>query len=219
MGYIERLLGANEQIIRRTHRHPIVLVRQFVVNGGLFLLLTGLAAVVSVRGARLGELKNLVAALLAATALWFLALLLVALLRWLNEVYVLTDRRIVQVEGVFNKVTIDSSLDKINDVVLSQSALGRLLGYGDLEILTASEHGVNRLTTLAQALAFKTDMLNAKEGLRTSGRPEEAHVPPPAGAMVPDLSDALKELHEMRQQGLISDEEYQAKRSEILRRM
>ena len=32
---------------------------------------------------------------------------------------------------------------KVNDVKMEQSFLGRLLGYGDIEILTASELGVN----------------------------------------------------------------------------
>ncbi len=219
MGYVEGLLGTNEQIIRKSHRHWIVVTRPALVYGGLTILLLALAVAFVVRGERLGELKNLPAALLVALAAWFFALLMLAILRWRNEVYVLTNRRIIQVEGIINKLTVDSSLDKINDVVLAQSALGRLLGYGDLEILTASEHGVNRLTTLSRALAFKADMLNAKEGLRTAGHAENMPASLAAATTVPDLSEALRELNEMRQQGLISDEEFQAKRSEVLRRM
>ena len=39
----------------------------------------------------------------------------------------------------------DSSLEKINDAVLEQSFFGRMLGYGDLDVLTASEIGVDAM--------------------------------------------------------------------------
>lgn len=215
MGYVEGLLGTNEHILRQTRRHWIVLAPKVIVHGGLALLLFVLAGLLYARGEPLGRLKNVPMALLAAIAVWFLALLLVAVLRWRSELYILTNRRIVQVEGVINKLTIDSSLDKINDVVLAQSALGRLLGYGDLEILTASEFGVNKLTMLAGAMAFKTAMLNAKEALRSGGEGQPTAPPAP----VLDLTARLTELNELRQQGLITDEEYQAKRAEILSRV
>ena len=42
---------------------------------------------------------------------------------------------------MLNKTSLDSSLEKINDAVLTQSIFGRMFGFGDLEILTASEIG------------------------------------------------------------------------------
>ena len=44
----------------------------------------------------------------------------------------MTNRRVIQVEGVVNKHATDSSLEKINDAVLSQSIFGRMFGFGDL---------------------------------------------------------------------------------------
>ena len=72
------------------------------------------------------------------------------MLRWLNEEYVVTTRRVLQLEGVINKRLVDSSLEKINDAVLTQSLFGRIFGFGDLDILTASETGISRLRMLAQ---------------------------------------------------------------------
>ena len=45
-------------------------------------------------------------------------------LRYINQEYVLTNRRVIQVEGVLNRNSTDSSLEKINDAVLSQSSSG-----------------------------------------------------------------------------------------------
>ncbi len=62
-------------------------------------------------------------------------------LRYINQEYVLTNRRVIQVEGVLNRNATDSSLEKINDAVLSQSVFGRMFDFGDLTVLTAAESG------------------------------------------------------------------------------
>ena len=82
----------------------------------------------------------------------------------------MTNRRVVQVEGVLNKRAADSSLEKINDAVLDQNVVGRMLGYGDLEVLTASESAIDRFHMLARAADFKREMLNQKHALEMRGR-------------------------------------------------
>ena len=84
---------------------------------------------------------------------------------WTSRQYVVTDWRVIQISGVFNKDVSDSSLEKVNDVKLDQSFLGRLFDYGDLEILTASELGANQFTHVGQPVRLKTAMMNAKEEL------------------------------------------------------
>jgi hypothetical protein len=64
-----------------------------------------------------------------------------------------------------NKRVVDSSLEKINDAVLTQSIFGRMFGFGDLDVLTASEAGISRLRMLRQADDFKRAMLDAKHEL------------------------------------------------------
>jgi len=48
-------------------------------------------------------------------------------------------------------------------VLLKQSLIGRLLNYGDIEILTASDVGINKFAKLRRPVDFKTSMLDAKE--------------------------------------------------------
>ena len=83
-------------------------------------------------------------------------------LRYLNQEYVLTNRRVIQVEGVLNRNSTDSSLEKINDAVLSQSIFGRMFDFGDLTVLTASESGIDKMRMIRSPIAFKKAMLDAK---------------------------------------------------------
>ena len=84
---------------------------------------------------------------------------------WLNEDYLVTNRRILRVEGVINKHATDSSLEKINDAALDQHFIGRIFGYGDLDILTANETSGDRFKMLNHVVAFKREMLNQKNEL------------------------------------------------------
>ena len=56
----------------------------------------------------------------------------------------------------------DSSLEKINDARLTQSVFGRMFGFGDLEILTAADTGVDRFRMIRNPIGFKRAMLDAK---------------------------------------------------------
>ena len=69
---------------------------------------------------------------------------------WANHKFVVTNRRILHVEGVLDKDITDSSLEKVNDAKLEQSMWGRrMLDFGNVEILTASELGVNKFHQIA----------------------------------------------------------------------
>ncbi len=208
MGYVQRLLAGHENIVFATRQHWIVLLGALIVNGLLMAAIMAAAIVLST-------------VLQFSQALFLLALILIPLIRlftrvvrWWNEQYIITNRRVIQVEGVINKHVIDSSLEKVNDVVLVQSVWGRLLGYGDVEILTASDMGMNRLDRLGSPVRFKTEMLIQKEGLGLVERTEQAlGVSPPTAADIPEL---IAELDELRKKNIISDEEFEKKKEALL---
>jgi uncharacterized membrane protein YdbT with pleckstrin-like domain len=142
---------------------------------------------------------------------------LISLLRdvliWSNRKYVVTNRRVMQLAGVFNKNVTDSSLDKVNDVKLTQSFLGRLLGYGNIEILTASELGVNMFMHIGNPIQYKAAMINAKEKL------ERAPAAAAPSRPTPTLADLLTQLDTLRQHGVLTEEEFQAKKADLLKKM
>ena len=76
------------------------------------------------------------------------------ILIWWNRQYIITSLRVIQISGVINKNLTDSSLEKVNDVKLSQSIVGRLFDYGNVEILTASEVGCQLIPPYWQSGRF-----------------------------------------------------------------
>jgi len=178
-----------------------------------------------------------------------IALLFWTILRYLNQEYVLTNRRVIQVEGVLNKKATDSSLEKINDAVLTQSIFGRIFGFGDLEVLTASEAGISKFLMLVNPVHFKRAMLDAKHeyerdlvgssyagGPPLRGEPAAGPAPPgddtvstpvPAAPPSPpalplsrdEVTRTLNSLADLRDRGAISTEEFERKKADLLGRL
>ncbi len=227
MAYIDDLLGRGERILYIGRKHTFVLVSNVLTELFLIgvLIAAGLASQAAFRGrppiggVPVGQLVLIVCGIIS------LIVLISAILdymRWDNEAYVVTDQRVIQVRGIFNKEVIDSSLDKINDVELRQSWLGRIFDFGDIEILTASEVGINAMRKIAHPLDFKRAMLDAKhEHSRGYGyldpQAVAAYVQPDAA--YDDLERTLQKLAELRDQGILSQAEFEAKKRELLNRI
>jgi hypothetical protein len=286
MGYVEKALGDNEQVLYKTHQHLIVLFERILAFLFAFLvfLALGLAVLLSGTGEggnqvrfiigliALGSLvmpiylivsawrkglrgedllKDIWKPALGGAAILIFALLMMfvpkfklagwaaivvatipavelvrIVLDWVNERYIITNRRVMEVRGTINKSMRDSALEKVNDVELKQSIVGRLLGYGTVQIITGSDIGVNQFRRISRPVRFKRVMLNAKESYRTeSPDPEEeptrAPLAPPRDVEPSkgDIPELIAELDELRQKGIISEEEFQAKKTELLARL
>lgn len=205
--YLKSLLGENEQILFVTHQHWLVLAGEIISE-----VLLSVAVVVLVSLIWAFWLLNPLVALGYLLLIFPLISLCRDVLVWSNRKFVVTNRRVIQLAGVFSKNVTDSSLEKVNDVKLTQSFLGRMFGYGDIEILTASELGVNKLSHIGRPIQYKTTMINAKEKLET----------PAAAAPVrplPNLADLLAQLDTLRQHGVLTEAEFQIKKAELLKKM
>jgi len=142
-------------------------------------------------------------------------------LDWLNERYIITNRRVIEAKGTINKHVRDSALEKVNDVELDQSIIGRILVYGTVQIITGSDIGINMFRRISNPVRFKRAMLNAKEELHVTPSDEPERIPSPA-MPTPDkeeIPDLIAELDELRQKGIISEEEFQTKKAELLARL
>jgi uncharacterized integral membrane protein len=202
--YIKDLLGENERILLATRQHWFVLFSNILLEILLIVLLV--AGVVAL------SLVYPVATVGYVLVLVPLAGMIRDILIWSNRQYIVTNRRVIQVSGVLSKNVVDSSLEKVNDVKMSQSFFGRLFNYGDIEILTASELGVNLFKSISDPVGFKTAMLNAKEGM---GFDEVGVHSQPAE----DIPVMIAKLDELRKKGIISEAEFQRKKSDLLAKM
>jgi membrane protein YdbS with pleckstrin-like domain len=177
MRYADTLLSDGEVVVLRARQHWLALFLDARTAVALWVLAALLMAAVVVFDVN-GQGRELLS--LAALALLVVGLVLFAyrLWHWWAQDYMVTNRRLLKVEGILNKRSADSSLEKINDAVLDQNIVGRLLNYGDLDILTAADTAIDRYRMLAGAKEFKRQMLNQKHALEMEFSYRHAPSPP-----------------------------------------
>lgn len=166
MGYVESMLLKDETIIYTGRKHYALLLGQ-IVTEIILLGLTGVAVwLVSQVLLRYqvtdGALPYVLYGVLAVAGTVLLGSAVLDYLRWYNDCVVLTNRRIMKFEGLFNRHMIESSLNKINDVALNQTFFGRMIGYGDITILTAADTGLQEMRNIADPIAFKRALAEAR---------------------------------------------------------
>lgn len=170
--YADRLLSEGEEVVLRTRQHPLATIIEarwpWLLFIGSFVLL------ILSQGMGDGQLRTIVGYVVLGGFVISLLWLVKIYWTWLSQDYIITNRRVVKVEGIINKRSADSSLEKINDAILSQSVWGRIFNFGNLEILTASDQAVDRYYMLNAPKQFKKVMLTQKHALETDyayGRP------------------------------------------------
>jgi uncharacterized membrane protein YdbT with pleckstrin-like domain len=144
--------------------------------------------------------------------IWLIAFL-VKFAEWRTTHFVLTSDRLIVRSGVLSKQGTEIPLERINDLSYHQSLFERMVGAGDLVIESAGERGQDRFPRIphpdrAQQLVY-TEMENNRQ--RISGvhiDHQEASIP-----------DQIAELARLRDQGVVTDAEFQAKKAELLSRM
>jgi hypothetical protein len=238
--YADRLLADGERVALRGRQHVLATF----IEGRVPWVLLILALVLLVLDLQLepGGVRDVFGLLGLVLLLVGLGWLAYVYMEWYSQDYLVTNRRVIKVEGILGKRSADSSLEKINDAVLQQSLFGRMLGYGDLDIMTAAEESVDRYRMLSQAQTFKRTMLDEKhrleqESFQIPAPPLRAASPPPpppaepapAVATAPasgprqmsseEITGALGNLADLRDRGAISPEDYEAKKQELLGRL
>jgi len=203
--YLNSLLGDNEKLLLVTRQHWFVLFGNILLEI-IFIIILMVAVTIA-----------LVMSPFIAIGYVILLIPLGSMVRdiliWYNRQYIVSNRRVMQVNGIINKNVIDSSLEKVNDVKMSQSFFGRIFNYGSVEILTASELGVNLFQRIEDPVHFKTAMLNAKEKL---GYHENGIQPQ---KVTQDIPDMIAKLDELRKQGIVTEEEFIQKKKALLTKL
>lgn len=82
------------------------------------------------------------------------------------NIWVVTSLRLIDEEGVFAVKVRESPIDKINNVTYNQSLLGRLLGFGNVEIQTAAEQGATIYVGLASPKQLSDALTTAQENYK-----------------------------------------------------
>jgi hypothetical protein len=243
MGIPKHLLANNERILLQAKRHALFMILQ-VAPFALLVLLLGVLSLSSWQ--YVPTVGGWLGLLILIGAIAVLVYAIVLFLQWKMERYLVTNYRIIQIEGIFNRGTFDSALEMINDVQMKQSVFGRMFNYATVNIITGSDMGLNNLAGIAKPFEFKRALLEAKLAYGSGDRPmpiestefarfasgdgQPARGTPDQGAasqptnQIPNVeteTDPMKvvtALNELRNAGIISDSEFNEKMRQLTER-
>ena len=229
----------NETVLFEAHKHWVAPIRASLVAIGL-ILLAGLLGIIKPSGdgflGWIGSVLGLIQwGLVIAGGAW----IAYNIVLWRTAQFAVTNLRVLRYEGLIRRRTSETMLSSVTDVRVVVGLLGRQLGYGDIRIVTgAGEASADLFTSITRPLEFRNAMMArrmAAEGAvdaaaSIAGSPvvAPAAAPGPTPAPAPDAASiagtadaaaAIRQLGELRDQGLISAEEFEAKKRELLARI
>lgn len=147
---------------------------------------------------------DLITSLVIVAAL--IPLTVTPLIKWWFTLYVLTSERLIQRSGVVARQGIELPLENITNVLFQQNVIERLLRSGDLLIESAGESGQSRFSDIPDPEEFQSLLYRTREQRTGTGR-----VAAPA-----DAATQLQKLAELHRDGVLTDEEFAAKKQALL---
>lgn len=152
-------------------------------------------------------------------------------LNWKNNLWCITNFRVVDECGFFTRYSKESPLDKINNIEYDQSIWGRLFGYGNVDIQTAAGLGETTYELIANPKLLKETITHAQEEYKNDIAFKQAAQYAVAMAKNNNLkletptlqeptkqliADELQKLFELLQKEAITREEYLQQKSKLL---
>lgn len=139
---------------------------------------------------------------------------------WNFTHFVVTSDRVVFRTGAFAKHGVEIPMEKINNINFHQGIWERIIGAGDLEIESAGREGQSRFEDTwhpdgVQQEIYRQMEVNAKKRASWT-MPQGAAAPATPTHSIPEQLDQLASL---RDRGVITQAEFDAKKAELLGRM
>src|SRR5579864_809303 len=153
-----------ENLIIKDHPHWITLVKDLVFP--ILLLIVVAVADLSFLATSGHHIRTYISlAAIALALLW----LIVVWIRWRSVSYSLTDQRIKIETGVFGRSEKIIPIDRVQDCTTRQSLVGRMLGYGRVEVDAAGAQGAEVLEHLPNPGVFRDQVFVMSEKRRGGG--------------------------------------------------
>jgi membrane protein YdbS with pleckstrin-like domain len=201
VAFPKRLLNTGEELVVDLRPH------WWFFAGPAGLLLACVVGLVVVSAADAPSILTLgLAGVTLATLAWFAG----RYVRWATTNFVVTTDRIVYRHGVIAKTGIEIPLERVNTIFFHQSIWERIIGAGDLTIESAGERGSESFSDIRRPSHVQNEIYRLMEdnATRTYGGSRDLSIP-----------EQIDRLDELRRRGVISDAEFQAKKTQLLDRM
>lgn len=207
MPYPERLLTDGEHVVTefRPHWRLLVIPLSWVLVGIVVIVL----AYTVLPGEGLVDTVITVAVVAAV-----LVVVLPPLIKWWFTSYVLTNERLITRTGMISRSGIEIPLENIANVLFNQNVLERLLKSGDLLVESAGESGQSRFSDIPKPDEFQSLLYRTREErARALAREEGSMV---AESIQNDPTEQLTRLAQLHRDGVITDEEFERKKRDLL---
>jgi uncharacterized membrane protein YdbT with pleckstrin-like domain len=218
VAFPSKLLNENEELVLDLRPHWWFMAEPTGALVGAVLL--GIAVIANVDSGGIGTVLRLV---IAALILFCLGWFGIRYAKWTTTNFVVTSERVVYRVGVLSKQGIEIPLERINTVFFHQGIFERMLGAGDLGIESAGERGSETFKDVRKPSAVQNEIYRQMEAnnARMYGgmRQAQSAAAPAATAPVDDVPAQLERLDDLRKKGVISEQEFAAKKADLLNRM
>ncbi|HEV7885971.1 MAG TPA: PH domain-containing protein [Acidimicrobiales bacterium] len=204
MAFPRKLLNDGEDIVAELRPHWWVFAKPAAAVVLLFVLATM---------AQLQWHNGIVTGVLAAAGLVALVWLGVRYLRWATTQFVITTDRLILRHGVLAKHGKEVPLERLNDITVSQTFFERLIRAGDVVLESGGERGQQVVSNIARP--FEVQNVIYAEIERAQNRTADRAT----GSRELSIPEQLEKLDELRQRGVLTQAEFDAKKAQLLDRM
>jgi uncharacterized membrane protein YdbT with pleckstrin-like domain len=201
MAFPRKLLNEGEQVVLDLRPHWSFFA------GPTAALAAALVLAIVVHGVKVLNVASLAVAL--AALLWILG----RYARWATTNFVVTSDRLIHRYGVLAKRGQEILLERINDVSYRRTLLQRVIGAGDLVIESAGEKGQEPFDHISHPERVQNTILRTIEEVKDRDADRQA------GRRELSPLEQIEKLDELRQRGVISQAEFEAKKAQLLDRL
>lgn len=132
---------------------------------------------------------------------------------WRSDSLVLTSQRLISRKGFIAKNSMEIPLDRINNISCSQSMGERMTGSGDLVVESGGEDGRAVFSDMSRPAEIQ------REVYRQIERNQARDMDRMAGTRPLSVPEQLEKLDDLRQRGVVSQAEFDAKKQQLLDQM
>jgi uncharacterized membrane protein YdbT with pleckstrin-like domain len=133
--------------------------------------------------------------------------------KWVTTHFVVTTDRLIHRYGVLSKRGKEIPLERLNDISFHKTLIQRMVGAGDLLVESAGEQGqqvfdhFSHPERVQNEIHRQIELAQARDAARAAGHRELSPL------------EQLEKLDELRQRGVISQAEFEAKKAQLLDRL
>jgi uncharacterized membrane protein YdbT with pleckstrin-like domain len=211
VAFSQKLLNEGEDVVLDLHPHWFFFVQPLAA----LIAATVFGGYVLSRGNPPAAIEGLAGILVLVSLAWFG----ITYAKWATTNFVITTDRLIYRHGVLAKHGIEIPLERVNTVFFSQSIFERMLGSGDLVIESAGEMGRQAFSNVRKPSAVQNEIYRQMEANENRKYDRIAPGAPSAARADDSIPAQIEQLDELRQRGLLTEAEFQAKKAELLRRM